>query len=454
MSIRLDWEIEAEQEHVRGGSEDPEAKRRRRAAQLRFWGMILFVLLIVGGLIGGIALRLRYVDWQIEQLLRDTVDAEVAYLRIGDQTAFLANQRSASSDWLISQLQMYEQYQTIKTDDDTQLTGQVLDVAVDGQRGRVQVQEIIDGTPYTVAWFYWRYEDGWRHVPQDTTFWGEVRTTQTPRVTAQYRSLDQPLAEMAAERITEWIDYACGALICGTIPTVTLEIAPRNDWSLGWAEAGSWTLRMPSPYLTRTRADVPFDPNRQLEAGTVIAERIVDTALANRQMEYPADAYYLRQAVVSWMVGRFVGIQTNSFLVDSFAQNYGNSQVGQLVAGMQPNSSIVLFSQIAGAPIESLNVDWRDYLTWRLRLEAVLVTARNEAEFAGLYDINDSTVGEMALSRFNNITVPTGWVVVSASRGMDGNQVPILRTVAQVDQAETTQEIIFRLVDGVWKRAS
>ena len=79
MGIRLDWEIEAEQEHrQQSAGEDPEARRKRRRARLRFL-LVLFVLLaLIGGAVGAVALRLHQVEWETEQLLRDSVTAEVA----------------------------------------------------------------------------------------------------------------------------------------------------------------------------------------------------------------------------------------------------------------------------------------------------------------------------------------------------------------------------------------
>lgn len=454
MGLRLDWEIESEKENVRGGTEDAETKRARRGRQIRTVLIVLFVLLLTVGVITAIRARLEYVDWQITQVLRDTVEAEVTYLRLGDQVGFLANQRSASSEWQTNQLRVYNEYQTLKLDENTILSGQILDAVVDGQRGRVQVQEILNGTPYAVAWFYWRYEDGWRHAPQDTNFWGASNSIETSRLTVRYQALDEVFAQAVAERMNAWLDFACGTLTCNTLPMINVQIAPENDWAIGWADGASWEFRIPSPLLTRMRLDMPFDGNRQLEVATALAERVVTTALLNREMVYPTDAYYLRQGVISWLVGRFVGIQTNAFLIDSFANAYGDAQVGQLVAAMQPDSSLSILSQQTGATLDAINVDWRDYLTWRLRLETDLIEARNQNEFITLYDTREQSILDAAYTRFNGGIAPNGWVVNTVTRETDSNGLPILRATAQIDSSGTTQDIQFRLIDGVWKRIS
>src|SRR5688572_4550888 len=114
MGIKLDWEIEAEQSHVRNSGEDKESVRQRRQARLRLLLIVGALALVIIAVFVGVLLRLKQVDYDIEQRLRNTVDAEVAALRIGDRSAFLANQRSATDDWLLAQEQMFDQYQALK----------------------------------------------------------------------------------------------------------------------------------------------------------------------------------------------------------------------------------------------------------------------------------------------------------------------------------------------------
>ncbi len=470
MGIRLDWEIETERERVRGAGEDPEAKRRRRRSLVRFVTVVAAFLLIIGGVIGGAALRLRYVDWQIEQLLRDTVDAEIANIRIGDQDGFRGIQRSASDDWIQQQLALFEQYQTWKVQPNTAFTGEIVDLVIDGQRARVVLEEIIDGVRYHVVWFYWRYDDGidandtssasddgWRHVPPDVTFWGDAAQITRSRVNVRYYTLDEVLAAQTADRLEQWIEFACGAMLgaleCDSMPMITVDILPQGDLSIGWADVNSWTLRIPSPYLSRAQADSPFDPTLMLATADALAERLIAQSLS-AEPSYPADAYYLRQGMISWLVGQFAGIPTNSFLIESLARQYGDSAVGRLAAFMQPNSSIDLFQVVTERPIAQANLDWRDYLTWRLQLENDLVNRRAELEFYALYDIADAYVRDLAAARFINGTAPAGWVVNSASSTVDTNGVPVLNATAQNNLTGEQQEILFRLTDGVWKRAS
>jgi hypothetical protein len=451
MGIRLDWEIEAEQEQVRNTGEDPESVRARRRAQIRFVLFLGFVLLIFGGIVGALALRLRHVDWEVEQLLRDTVDAEVATLRIGDRSAFLAFQRSATDEWLRRQETVFSRYQTRKLTEDVNLTGQILDVEVDGLRARVLLEEIIGGIPYARVGFYWRYDDGWFHVPPDYTFWGEPRTIEGENVNVRYRSFDDDFAEVVAPRVNEWVRSACVALNCVSLPTISIEIVPDEVIQIGWVEGDNWRLQLPSPYTRDARMDMLFDPAAQLTTANLLAERLVWQVSGGVQPISTADAAFLRQSVVEWLVGRFVGMGTNTNLIDSLARSYGESAVGRLLESLQPDSNVSLLNAVAGVPsLDQANLDWRDYLSWRLQQENERIAVRDEMGFLALYDTGDEAVRILASQRFHSVPGERTVVSVLPQPGTPAE----LRTLVQIAETGETEEVLFRLVDGVWKRAS
>jgi hypothetical protein len=456
MGIKLDWEIESEQSGGQHnvGEADSSIRRRRRA-----WLRVLLLILVVAGVLGlaaaAVVSRLRTIDDQIEGLLRNTVDAEITALRIGDLSAFLAAQRSASNDWLLAQQVIFNDYQTLKQQNKIELTGQILGLTIDKNRARVQVQEIVSGVPYTRVWFYWRYDDGWRHVPPDYTFWGDVSQYQGKGVTVRYNAVDAPLANSIGDSVDSWLATACAALPCGTLPTVAIDIVPDNTVQPAWSTANPWSFQIPSPYTERARTDRPFDTALQLKVANLIADRLVSLTSNNMQPAYPADAYYLRQAVVSWLVGQFVQFDTNAFVVSSLAKNYGPGAVGKLVTSLQPDSDGRVLATAAGVPsLEQANLDWRDFLTWRLAAEGELIKRRDENNYMSLYDTRDEQVRQLAAQRFNTAP-PESPVVVSAQLETDTGA-PILRALAQVGPKDnrTQQEVQFRLVDGLWRRAN
>lgn len=455
MGIHLDWEIEAEQTQMHSAGEDPATARARRLARLRLLLLVAATLAVMGAIAAGVWLRLRAVEAEIEAALRGTVEAEVAALRIGDLSAFMALQRSATGDWLQQQEQQFNIYQALKVEYDVQLTGNVLGVAMDGPRGRVLVEEIINGIPYTRVWFYWRYDDGWRHVPPDYTFWGEVHEYVGEGVTVRYRTVDDPFAFAVGVRLEEWLRTGCAILLCENKPEIMVEVVPDDTLSPGWSVNNPWLLQVPSPYVWRARSDMPFDLDMQVSVATLLAERLVNMVTEDRQPVYPADAYYLRQAVISWLVERFTQVNTNSFLIRSLAQLYGEEHVGRLIRAMRPDSSVSVLSAITGtASLDMTGLDWRDFLTWRLAVEDELIAQRDEANFLTLYDTRDEAARNAAYARFNSAPTGERKVVVSAVVEAEADGISVLRAVAQVGDGGPQEEVIFRLVEGVWRRAN
>lgn len=457
MGIRLDWEIEADQQQVRQVGEDPLMRRRRRVVRLRIALGIALVIAAVVGAAGAVVLRLRAVEERAERLLRSAVEAETAALRIGDEAAFLALQRSATDDWIVQQQQTFNDYQALKAARDVRLTGRVVDVAIDDQRGRVLIEEIVDGTPFVRTWFFWRYEDGWRHVPPDYTFWGEAQALQGRHTTAYYREMDARFAQAVVETADSWLAHGCAALGCASVPALTVEIVPDETAQAAWAPGEVWSLRLPSPYVGAARLDQPFDLNRQLEAAGLLAERLVDTVSGRLAPVFPNDAYYLRTAVISWLVGRFAQINTNSFLVASLAESYGEAAVGALVRALRPDSGVDVIAAVTGVPLDQAGLDWRDFLTWRLTVEDELLKRGEESAFLALYDTRSEDTRLLAYARF--AAGPTGErrVVVSAIAEDDPAGGVRLRAIAQVGAggSATRQEAaLFRVSDGQWRRVS
>jgi hypothetical protein len=457
MGIRLDWEIEAEKSTVRHAGEDPAARQQRRRARLWFGLILLAVAGLIAGVIALAQWRLRMVDAEIEQLLRNTVAAEVTALRLGDLNAFMDAQRSASQDWLRGQTALFQEYQQLKLQRDVQFTGQILNLTIEDTRARVEVAEVIDGAQYSRLWFYWRYDDGWRHVPEDYTFWGAPQMDSADGLTIAYNAVDAPVAAALRERTTVWLTTACAALGCPSLPEVRVAILPDPGVQLGWSLTDASLLQIPSPYLRRARSDMPFDVEQQLRVGGLLTERLLTQFYPTANPIYPSDAYYLRQSILNWLTGRYAGVQSSAYLIDSLSAAYGEGAVGRVLAGMQNpvSSGAALIAQAAGvASADQARVDWRDLLTWRLRLEGELITRRDEGNFTLLYDLGDPTAAGLAAQRFN--AVPDGLertVLASELRPEADGRVTLLAQV-EVDTggAPRPEEARFRLVNGDWKR--
>jgi hypothetical protein len=461
MGVKLDWDIESEQGKHKQHKEDFKNRSQRYFGFLRFVLIIVVFLAIVAGVVYLIYQRWNQVTDRLEGLLTETVQAEVAALRIGDYESYINIQRSASDAWLLAQDATFDTYQQLKIANDVTLTGNVVDVTIDGQRGRVQVEEIISSVPYIQTWFYWRYPepDGWRHVPVDKTFWGDLETIENERFVIRYHTLDEPVAESMVEEVERWLADVCGYLDCSNLPLITFDIITDNLPEPQWAanEQNAWQMVIASPYLGRARADRPFDTTLQIDTATLLAERIVDYAMSNSGATYPNDASFLRSAVVAWIVGRFVQLNPESHLIESLSVNYGTDTIGQLLTQLQPNSNIGILSTVTGVPsIADANLDWRDFLEWRLNTETNLIQIGDEANWQSLYDFRDTAVRDIAYGRYNANVAVQSIRFTEVVRAAAGDGTPQLQVRIQVtDMAGVRDEIVlFNLIDNVWRRAS
>lgn len=472
MGIQLDWDIEAEKAKSKHLEEDPQQRQARRRGCVRLLVVLIGFGMIAGIVIGGIVWRYRDVTTRLETALRNTVQSEAAALRIGDLATFSDIQRSATDTWLIAQQQNFQNYQLLKQTSDIDLTGNVLALEISGQRGRVQVEEIMDGVSYVRTWFYWNYHtdtpddvddapDGWRHVPPDYTFWGDAAAISDERFEIRYRTLDQSVAENIAGQLMNWLDTACGLFDCAALPALTVDIVsdplPRVEWATDEAP-NTWQMVVPSPYTGLARRDQPFDVPQQIQAATLLAERFIQRATNGVVPSSPyADTQFLLASARDWLVGQFVQRDTGSHLLNSLVQNYGAATLVQALGQLQPTTTIGILAPATGSPsLGVMTLDWRDYVAWRLAIEDAIIQARDEVNLRQLYDPRDPNIINTALARFDVATIPEDRVVSSVSQGVAPDSLPQLQAEVQTTRnAQVSLEtIVFNLVDGRWLRAN
>ncbi|MGB7340339.1 MAG: hypothetical protein WBC91_15690 [Phototrophicaceae bacterium] len=459
MGVKLDWDIEAEKGKKKEHREDSKQRSNRYSSVFRlFLTIALFAALLAIG-VYLIFQRAEQVDQYTEQLLIDTVQAEVAALRLGDFTSFEARQRSATADWAINQREVYEAYQALKVGSSVILSGQVLNTEIEGQRGRVQVEEIIDGIPYVQTWFYWRYDEGWYHVPPDYTFWGASQDITTDNYAIRYRDLDTRIAQQIQQSIDRWLVDACRLTDCATVPFITIDILPAPDSPVRWAdnEQNAWQLIVPSPYTERARSDIPLDTQIQIDVASRLSERVIAQASNGLQAIETADAAYLLDTTAAWLVGRFVQLNPETYFIQSLIDNHGIETVSSILQNLQATSSINIVASSVGAPtIADITVDWRDFVLWRLNLEDELMAQRNEGAWTILYDFTDVNVRNTAYQRYNDNLLATARSVTSATVVMSDTGIPQLIARVNVTRGfESGEEIIvFNLINMNWLRAN
>lgn len=454
MGIKLDWEIESEQAAFNNLGERPRDVRQRRADTRRALlavGMVAGVVLAIAAVILG---RLWYVDSTIERQLRDTIAAETAALRVGDIAAFLNVQRSGSDVWMLGQSDRFWAYQQAKLESDVNLTGEVLDLVIDENRARVLVEEIYNGERYQVLWFYWRYEDGWRHVPADVTFWGGDAVYEGQNFTVRYGRLDEPVVQVLVPSLDLLWNQGCIWLACALPPLpLTVSIMPEAAVGVSWSPDDADLLRIASPLTTRSRIEVPLEPNLARQIGALLAERLLSHARGGLIPVPYSDAAFVYKAVEDWLVGRFLGDggMLGSSFIDSLVRVYGEVTVGTLIQQVQPESTIAILSSVYRVPLDAVPVDWREFFQWRLALEPFLLSQGEQVRFLALYDDLAQPEAQAQLADPGAAfrpALPVQRVVVGA--GSDG----VSRAWVVVQYPDGSEDpITYRLMDEVWRRS-
>jgi hypothetical protein len=455
MGVKLDWEIEAERATYNNLGERSYDVRQRRANYRRTLLAILIVAGVVLTVVGLFLARLWYVDGTIERQLRDTIAAETAALRIGDFAAYLYVQRSGSDAWMQGQRELFWAYQQAKLEHTIDLTGQVLALEIDEYRARAAIEEIVDGERYQVLWFYWRYEDGWRHVPMDVTFWGGDATYEGQNVTVHYGRLDEALVEALIPGLERLWNQGCDWLACAAPPgPLTVQVMPDPAVGVSWSPDEAEVLRIASPLSGRARVDLPLEPALARQIGTLLARRLVDHARSDLNPAPAADAAFLQGALENWLVGRFLGDggTLGSGFVESLVRVYGEQAVGVLAQNLQSDSSIAILATVFMTPLDVLPVDWREFFQWRLALEPFLLAQGNQAGVLALYDDLAQNEAQALFTDPSAATRPVLTVLrVVVGPGTDGGS----RAWAVVQYPDGSEgPITFRLVDGVWRRSA
>ena len=453
--IRFEWKVESQQVE-RFDGEDLQAKRRRRRN-------LLLLLTLVCALLAAIALALLFlrqraheVEKQFAQLLQDTVKAEVAALRIGDLYSFLNAQDPNDLGWINEQRAAFQQYSELKAEGAINLTGSILAVAIDRERARVLVQEDLRDLPYARLWFYRRSSEGWWHIAPDHSFWGEASAIETARVLVNYRAADHEFALQVSAALEDWIKRGCDILDCGDRPRLIIDILPEAAESVAWVDEAALRLRIRSPYVDIARADKPFDGQLQVLASTLVAERLVSEHSNKLEAQYPHDAYFLQSRAIAWLSEVFTRFDRGALLMRSIAEKYGDDAIARALAQLTATSDMSILDAAIGQLLEDAELDWRDFIEWRLTLEDELISAGRQNEWLKLYDTVDESVRLAAYERYSRGAVARDYRVIDQLIWSKPDGWPQLRATVQVSGADGINEeiVLFNLVNAVWKRAS
>ena len=152
----------------------------------------------------------------------------------------------------------------------------------------------------------------------------------------------------------------------------------------------------------------------------------------------------------------FTRLDSGAFLLRSIADNYGRGKIAQLLAQLADTSDMSLLETVLGQPLEGADLNWRDFIEWRLRLEDELLRAGRQHEWLSLYDTVDERVRLAAYDRYSRGQAPSDYRVTDQMIWSTPNGWPQLRATIQISSAGGVSDevVLFNLVNGVWKRAS
>ena len=452
--IQFDWEVES-QPVERFAGVDPHARRRRRNLLLL---AALICALLAAFALGILLLRERAleVERQVAQLLQDTVKAEVASLRLGDLNSFLQIQDATDSDWISQQRLQFKHYGDLKAEGAIDLRGAILAVEIEGERARVLVQEDIKDLPFVRLWFYRRRGASWRHVAPDYSFWGEARVLESATVRVSYRAADHEFALQLRDALEDWIKRGCDLLDCGEVTSVSAEVAPDAAEAVAWIDEEAARLLIRSPYTDIARADWPLDGRLRLLISRMVAERLASAQAGNFDAAEQNDATFLWRAAIAWLSETFTRLESGGALMRTLALNYGDEKVAELLRRLSPASEISILSEVIGESLASAELDWSDFVEWRLTLEDALINAHEEDAWLSLLDTSDERARLAAYDRFAQNASPQAHEVIDQLVWSTPDGSPQLRATLRVNSGEDATEtiVLFNLIDGVWKRAA
>ena len=456
--IQFEWDVDSD---VQVHKAQPSSQGRKRR-WLRAILFLLFPILLISLIVGFLAFQLGQIERENIQLLNQTVQAEVAALRLGDEETYLDFQRSATSDWQNAQQNYFAQIQERKLVDSLELSGNVISTEIDDSRARVQVEEIVNGVPYVNTWFYWHYDEeedrgGWRHVPPDYTFWGDEDVITSDHYRIQFSSVDTLFAQQMEADLDEWYGTACEFVDCASqLDTVFKIVSFAIPNSLISPESEQQYL-VQSPYIGRARSDQPFDNTYRIALATALAEQFLSDATEQASFLPNTDGSFLRSAIISWMVGNFVEVGTESYLIQSIVDNYGTDGLANLIDILDPNSMIAMLpSVVQVSSIESAQFDWRDYIDWLINLESQWIVEQNEADWQTIYDFRDESLRQVAYERYRaaQLFPPVQIISTQLQTESDGTTQLIARVRFGQSGSFTEDIIRYNLVNNIWKRIS
>jgi len=394
MGIRLDWEVES-QDVTTQIDETPVTLRSRLHGIRRLRDAVLSLALILAALFGGAG----FVSSALSQRQRSAIEAvaraEIEALNARDRDAFQQYQITAG-DWPELQSTAFDRDASRQS---LLLTDEVLDFHAEDTWAALVLREYLDDTAYRVAWFYEHTDEGWRHAPPRTAFWGKQAALSGDFFDVIYYERDQRFASALLDQLDVWWSQACQHMECAEMPPrgeVRIMPDPYLRWD--WASYDQLEMLIPSPLLSGVREDGALDTSQRSQLAEHVARYWAGYTIPLPQSAAPLDAVWLRQELYAWLRHRLDPQAPDAAFLGPLAAAYGDVQVPMLVRGVSAGQPLVpLLEANTTQDVMELPVDWSSYLVELLEEELRLVQSGYATEAALLYRDPGRAVGDMRL---------------------------------------------------------
>ncbi len=456
MGIKLDWDLESD-DGWGEVEEDAAALHARHLKRQRRIRTVVAIAAVVGLIAAGVALRLKQVRERLAATLEATVAAETLALRLGDRDDFLSFQVE-TPEWQRAQSRAFDEYREFGSRIETD--GEIVDLQVDGDSGRVVLRERLDGEPFVVTWFYAHTDDGWRRVPPSAEVLGAMNTLNLHGFDVAFHDADRAFADALAQQVSTWWQAGCTLTGCDAdaLERPRIEITTDTSAAAGW---DGDTLRV----FSQVQSGRTPEGSDQLPAPLTVwladqmAEGWAYRALGGSEMPSlpPSDAPWFRQELAAWLEHQFNPAAPSSDFLDALVNAYGTQMITDAADGVRRTGRLLpALEATSGVPATELPVDWAGYLANRLRQEAELIAE------------GDATRAAMLFRDMNQLRTPTAMMDYATEQRADPSSIDVVEIDSYGDlvlatvtfsmpreDGETQSGTLlsyepFRLRDGVW----
>lgn len=383
MSVGFDWDKEDENRRERQKT-DEYLLELKALKQRRTRMAILGFLAIPALVIGLIYLRDQATSQAIHEAFQQTIDGEIRALRTGDKSTWLGYQANVKP-WSIVQWNTYGDYQSQRSH--VVPGNRIVDEQNDDLHGQVQLEELVDGAPYEVTWYYdYSEHDGWKHVAPPLSAFGAESQLSDDHFTIRYRNLDAAQVDAIKLELEGWWKTACQMTECGSGGPQPLTIRLATDPALqpGWSTDDPSLLNAPSPHLGRVPADNTLNPEYRAMLARLVGQYWARWA-APVDAGATVEARWFQDELAAYLA-HGMGVKENAPLLGRLAGTSGPKSVMALGRKLKGGEDLIpALRDVTGLePLEE-PFDWHVYLAAQLNAEASLAATGQAGTAARLY---------------------------------------------------------------------